>query len=146
MYAILVNFLCQPWGQGEWNGRWSDDSPMWTDEAKSKLAYQRADDGIFWMQIEDFVQSFDEVCSSKVHEEYFYASGCRNFFCITVTSSCAPTNGSPWRGYIKLLPTSTNTQGYVTLSQIDKRTYHNQAYNYSVVRFMLWRGDINKKV
>ena len=30
-------------------------------------------------------------------------------YIIVNASCCAPTNGSPWRGYIKLQPTSANT-------------------------------------
>ena len=39
-----------PWGKFEWNGNWSDNSPLWTEEIKSALNVTLAeDDGAFWM-------------------------------------------------------------------------------------------------
>jgi hypothetical protein len=47
-----------PWGQGEWQGKWSDNnsSGEWTAEMKKACGYAKLDDGKFWMCIEDFVQ------------------------------------------------------------------------------------------
>ncbi|KAM8952265.1 calpain-2 catalytic subunit-like [Pelodytes ibericus] len=59
--------LRNPWGKVEWNGRWSDNSPLWSllDTAvRTKLQVQR-EDGEFWMQMEDFLRYFNtlEICS-----------------------------------------------------------------------------------
>jgi hypothetical protein len=37
--------LRNPWSIGEWNGDWSDKSPLWNDEAKSKVKYCRTKEG-----------------------------------------------------------------------------------------------------
>jgi len=54
---------------GEWQGDWSDHSPLWNrlPEVKnavkhdSSLSAKEHDDGIFWMAWEDFVQHWDHV-------------------------------------------------------------------------------------
>ncbi|XP_023614396.1 calpain-13 [Myotis lucifugus] len=52
--------LWNPWGQDEWQGRWSDGSPEWQetrDPRKSQL-YENKDDGEFWMSRQDFQENF----------------------------------------------------------------------------------------
>ena len=47
--------LRNPWGSGEWLGDWSDSSPLWTDELREQVGFDgRKDDGIFWMDFNDF--------------------------------------------------------------------------------------------
>ena len=50
--------LRNPWGEKEWKGKWSDKSPYWTDEYKKYFGYKKADDGIFWIDISDYVKNF----------------------------------------------------------------------------------------
>ncbi|CAK0867761.1 unnamed protein product, partial [Prorocentrum cordatum] len=52
-----------PWGTGEWTGRWSDGNAFgeWTDEMKELTGYEGLDDGKFWMSIEDFVANTSGV-------------------------------------------------------------------------------------
>ncbi|KAA0721881.1 Calpain-9 [Triplophysa tibetana] len=57
-----------PWGQVEWNGRWSDNSSEWNgvDSAdKKRLLNNALEDGEFWMEFEDFKANFDkaEICN-----------------------------------------------------------------------------------
>ncbi|KAI7811089.1 calpain-9 [Triplophysa rosa] len=57
-----------PWGQVEWNGRWSDNSREWNgvDSAdKNRLLNNALEDGEFWMEFEDFKANFDkaEICN-----------------------------------------------------------------------------------
>jgi calpain-15 len=51
--VVLVQ-LRNPWGHFEWNGPWSDDSELWTDAIKESVGFSAADDGLFWMNLEDF--------------------------------------------------------------------------------------------
>lgn len=45
----LVN-IRNPWGNFEWNGNWSDNSPLWTEDIKRQLCVTLdANDGCFWM-------------------------------------------------------------------------------------------------
>ncbi|XP_072912674.1 calpain-9 [Hemitrygon akajei] len=92
-----------PWGQVEWNGPWSDDSPEWksvdaTDYRRLNMISK--DDGEFWMAFDDFRRYYSkvEVCnltpdslSSNTRNKWEVvtfqgiwtkactAGGCRNF-------------------------------------------------------------------
>jgi len=48
------------WGHTEWTGAWSDNSQEFIDNPLlvTELKLVRADDGVFWMCIEDFVKHF----------------------------------------------------------------------------------------
>jgi len=93
--------LRNPWGNFEWKGAFSDDSPLWT---KDKIDYFKPvfndDDGMFWMEFSTFMGNFDniEVCfaedkkgndwsqkrfQSKFSGEPPYLS--QNFYEITIT-------------------------------------------------------------
>uniref|UniRef100_A0AAQ6A4E0 Calpain 8 n=1 Tax=Amphiprion ocellaris TaxID=80972 RepID=A0AAQ6A4E0_AMPOC len=91
-----------PWGQVEWSGAWSDNSPEWTGvqpEERSRLD-RPADDGEFWMSYRDFLQQFshldicnltpDTLSSDHLHRWSYSefegvwrvgstAGGCRNY-------------------------------------------------------------------
>lgn len=57
-----------PWGTGEWKGKWSDANAEgeWTQEMKKATGYQKLNDGKFWMSIEDFVASSTGAEYSRV--------------------------------------------------------------------------------
>ena len=50
-----------PWGQKEWNGDWSDKSPLWTERLKNQLDYRDKEDGIFFMNESDFFKYFKYI-------------------------------------------------------------------------------------
>ena len=63
--------LRNPWGYKEWNGKWSDTSDAWTDEALKafNIDHLVKDDGCFWMAYEDYLKFYGllEICyKSKV--------------------------------------------------------------------------------
>ncbi|XP_056289124.1 calpain-2 catalytic subunit-like [Pseudoliparis swirei] len=55
--------LWNPWGKGEWTGDWSDGSPLWqTLSANDRdLCLSVADDGEFWMNLEDFCMFYTDL-------------------------------------------------------------------------------------
>ncbi|XP_064648694.1 calpain-1 catalytic subunit-like [Lineus longissimus] len=56
--------LRNPWGDGEWNGPWSDESTNWdrvSKIAKSSLEIKNHEDGEFWISAEDYHKYFNEV-------------------------------------------------------------------------------------
>lgn len=66
-----------PWGSGdghEWNGKWSDDSDLWTPEAKSLVAHSATEDGLFWMSVEDFCSIFTSLGICKMHAYFYHCS------------------------------------------------------------------------
>ena len=52
-----------PWGRGEWNGDYSDDSPKWTSELKEFFHFNEAEgaNGIFFIPFEYFIEEFRVV-------------------------------------------------------------------------------------
>jgi calpain-15 len=62
-----------PWGSFEWDGDWSDRSPLWTpqmiNEVKPVLDEK---DGTFWMSFDDFIQHFSglNVCRARNWQEH----------------------------------------------------------------------------
>ncbi|XP_062378907.1 calpain-1 catalytic subunit-like [Sardina pilchardus] len=55
--------LFNPWGQGEWKGNWSDESYTWNTVSPEdrKQCHSVAEDGEFWMSMEDFCQSYSDM-------------------------------------------------------------------------------------
>ena len=61
--TIKLLKLINPFGKGEWNGDWSDDSDKWNDENKEFFKFEKkSDDGLFHMTYEDFIKYFTNVC------------------------------------------------------------------------------------
>jgi hypothetical protein len=61
-YLMLVQ-LRNPWGRGEWEGAWSDNSDCWgaNISVRDVIRPKQEDDGIFWMSWTDFVRIFTRV-------------------------------------------------------------------------------------
>ena len=53
--------LRNPWSKGEWNGDWSDKSSLWDDKVKSQVNFTNKEDGIFFMNDNDFFKYFTHV-------------------------------------------------------------------------------------
>lgn len=59
-HCVLLR-VRNPWGEHEWNGRWADGSPEWgrvTEEERRRLMVEFAEDGEFWMELDDFHREF----------------------------------------------------------------------------------------
>lgn len=51
--------LRNPWGFEEWKGDWSDnDTKNWTDELKRRLNFESQDDGIFFIDFENYLEYY----------------------------------------------------------------------------------------
>lgn len=56
-----------PWGSKEWTGDWSDNSPLWEEhpEIQDALHHEAADDGMFWIDVHDFMENFKSIYVCK---------------------------------------------------------------------------------
>lgn len=60
----LLLLLRNPFGKGEWNRAWSDNSKEWfeiSSEEREDQALKKRDEGEFWMSVDDFIDNFDEL-------------------------------------------------------------------------------------
>lgn len=50
--------LRNPWRKYSWNGNWSDQDIIWTSspQLKAQLMPHGSEEGIFWIEFEDFVK------------------------------------------------------------------------------------------
>ena len=57
-----------PWGKGEWNGKFADEEESWDDNKglKEKLNYVFKDDGTFWMKYEDWCAHYTKMYICKI--------------------------------------------------------------------------------
>eukprot|EP01060_Flectonema_neradi_P035860 TRINITY_DN670_c1_g1_i4.p1 TRINITY_DN670_c1_g1~~TRINITY_DN670_c1_g1_i4.p1 ORF type:complete len:724 (+),score=135.22 TRINITY_DN670_c1_g1_i4:81-2252(+) len=106
--------LCQirnPWGEAtQWNGDWSDTSPLWRKHPKtrSECQFRETNDGTFWMPWNDIRKYFTEgaVCYAKPRYKDIRVRG--QFKC-----------GIP--SLIIKITVEQKTRLFATLSQIDQR-------------------------
>lgn len=57
-----------PWGQGEWTGKFADEDEAWDDHKglKEKLNYVFKNDGNWWMRYDDFCAHFNKLYLCKI--------------------------------------------------------------------------------
>ena len=55
---IYLIRLRNPWGEGEWKGKYSDKSSVWKKELIDYFGYCNKNDGVFWISIEDYMTYF----------------------------------------------------------------------------------------
>ncbi|XP_076604935.1 calpain-1 catalytic subunit-like [Chaetodon auriga] len=55
--------LWNPWGTGEWEGDWSDQSPLWQtiNPQDREMCLSVCDDGEFWMTLQDFCKFYSDL-------------------------------------------------------------------------------------
>ncbi|KAL0581775.1 hypothetical protein V5O48_000252 [Marasmius crinis-equi] len=72
-FVILRN----PWGEGAWDGPWSDGSKEWTSEwieALPKLEYSFGDNGEFIMEYKDFLECWDQLDRTRLFDSSWVMS------------------------------------------------------------------------
>lgn len=62
-----------PWGNFEWKGDWSDKSSLWTSRVKEDVDYEPTTNGVFYMSLEDYHQTFKSTIVCKIHNNYTYS-------------------------------------------------------------------------
>eukprot|EP01066_Platyproteum_vivax_P008083 Platyproteum_vivax@DN3322_c0_g1_i2.p1 len=73
--------LRNPWGTGQWQGNWGNNSSLWAQHPKVAKAvnFQPINDGSFWMSWVDFCECWTEVSvchrSVDIHSIQFEVAG-----------------------------------------------------------------------
>lgn len=112
-----------PWGGTEWNGDWSDNSPLWTDELKQNLGWTSEDDGTFWMNFDDFKKYFTAVTICKAHDDFYYKN-------VQVTQA-------PGGFVVFEVKVTDAALLYASVTQVDERVFDRElGYEYSTVRII----------
>ena len=119
-----------PWGQFEWKGDFSDNSPLWTNEYKTKLKVREIDDGVFWIKLEDFIKYYQEVCALKV-----------NPLCFSNHAHISMKNGVN-RSVVRLVVPNDVAMN-ISVDAVDSRLVDDPKYSYPLVRLTLARINNN---
>lgn len=68
--------LRNPWGKGEFTGKWSDLDPNWnyiSPEQKQRIGFNpQKDDGLFYMPYDNFVAEFRALTVAEVDDNASY--------------------------------------------------------------------------
>ena len=73
--------LRNPWGSSEWTGAWSDQSELWTPELKEAVGFVDGDDGLFFIELSDYLAHFSwtSVCVENDSYKYKHSQTQRSF-------------------------------------------------------------------
>jgi calpain, invertebrate len=66
--GLMLVRIRNPWGQGEWTGKFADEDEAWDDHKglKEKLNYVFKNDGNWWMKYDDFCAHFNKLYLCKI--------------------------------------------------------------------------------
>ena len=59
-----------PQGHFEWDGDWSDKSPLWTPKTKAQVKLVDKNDGTFWIAYKDYITFFYLTTICYLRDEY----------------------------------------------------------------------------
>ena len=131
---LMLIQLRNPWGKGEWEGAWSDQSEEWKAFPKVRRICrpQVADDGAFWMSWTDAEQIFSsfDICARSVGVQDLQlslkeADGCLQN-CLGPLKGCAVGCVAYWclcRGCATLYGAAGGAETTVDISGEDKSAY-----------------------
>jgi len=73
-YVERLVELRNPWGKGEWKGKWNDKDRRWTASLKRDLGHVDEEDGKFYMPFEEFEKYFSDFQICYYHDTYLYSA------------------------------------------------------------------------
>ena len=74
MKVVKLIKLRNPWGKSEFYGRFKRKDPIWTDELKTHLNYNKNEEGVFYMTYEEFSSWFQTFQICYYHDDYSLSS------------------------------------------------------------------------
>ncbi|KAF9529609.1 hypothetical protein CPB83DRAFT_259893 [Crepidotus variabilis] len=114
-----------PWGKGEWTGRWSDGSKEWTHEWLDflpELGHQFGDDGQFVMEYSDWLECFSQIDRTVLFDETWSMSS------QWLQVACPPLPAAWSYGEVSFrFSLSGPTKAVIVLSQLDQRYFRDIA-------------------
>ncbi|KAJ3112569.1 hypothetical protein HK100_002285 [Physocladia obscura] len=104
-----------PWGNSEWNGKWSDGSAEWTPEWMTLLGHRFGDDGQFWMEYDDVLKMWDNISIATLFDDSW----------LMVNSSAELKASFPAEFSATVFDIDATKEGpaYIVLSQLDTRYF-----------------------
>jgi len=83
-----------PWSRDKFTGKWSDSSSLWTKALKKEAGWVKADDGMFFMDFDDYYKMFAESYVSMDSSDWFSGS----FLKLNDTSAATNPGQEDWCG------------------------------------------------
>lgn len=126
--VIRLVKLRNPWGKLEWRGPWCDQDKRWSSKLRSALKMESKNDGIFYMDLDNFMQYFRDVQVCFFHDNYKYSA----------INLAEEKNGELFIS----LKSKTSQLAYLSLNQINKRFFPPKSgYNYSPLKLLVFKKD-----
>ncbi|XP_008300900.1 calpain-A-like [Stegastes partitus] len=139
--------LWNPWGRGEWNGDWSDKSPLWQTVSPQdrEMCLSVRDDGEFWMTLQDFRKFYSDldICclcpdfldgSSSCHWKTSFYEG--RWVAGTTAGGCMNNRDSFW----------TNPQYRVKIDKLSSECSESQGEKNMLVSLMQKPDKRNRRL
>ena len=130
----MIVQIRNPWGKFEWQGEFSDNSSLWTPKLRSELKVVTADDGIFWMPFESFVQFYEGIGIIKVQPGHVN------------NSIVIKRNNSTNKTLVRLTVNNPVVDITISIDQMDTRWIDKDDYSYSYFRVTIGRIDGKDKI
>jgi hypothetical protein len=113
-----------PWGQGEWNGPWSDGSSQWNAESIAALGHTFGDDGVFWIRYTDLLKKYNTIWRTRLFTDEWNVTQ-------QWTSLSVPWSGDFQDTKFEVVLTKP-AHTVIILSQLDSRYYRGFEGQYNV--------------
>jgi hypothetical protein len=142
--------LRNPWGCGEWEGAWGAQAPrraQVSDATKKAIGFEKVEDGVFFMSIEDFFTTFDKVylcryIPSDWHEHVFRSAWSKALG----TNGGCDNNGTWIRNPQLELIVPQKTRAVIVLTQGDCRKEGEYTqYETAISMFLYKNGESGRR-
>ena len=121
--------LRNPWGKGEWKGAWSDGDHKWSPSLKRQLKVENKEDGIFFIDYNDFCKFYSDFQVCYFQDGYKY-------------SALKVENVEKTENVFLQFQITKPGEYYFSLNQVNKRFFNKpQRYRYSNLAYVISYQD-----